>query len=349
MAVRDTDGDRHATGRIRRVTRVHAEAVPASYPVSIDASHALVLEIERDGGHSAAGVTGGRSATAPGSDSRRGSARTAAGRSGETSGADSRNEDANSGAVRVFEAWPSGGQADSRLVRLLGAVGEPTTDPGALEGQRVALESRDERVRVDLDGTERLHNTASPPSVDTHSLTEVVVLAGAVTGLLAFLATQTPARWAAVPLAAVAAVTLVPSLGFDAWRTEDAAWSPRALSWAAGGAVPVLNVAVAVAYLARKAAVVEPPVDAAGVWRDVLVGTTVAFAGGLALAAFDPLLGVGATVFVHAWALAPVAVYLDGYSSRHERGPPNRLAWVAGATLFGGAGALIYLLRTDIV
>lgn len=349
MAVSDTDRYRHPTGRIRRVIRVHAEAVPASYPVSIDASRALVLEIEREGGgDSAAEVTGGRSGTAPATESRRGTAG-AAGRSGDGGETGSRSADANSGAVRVFEAWPSGGQADSRLVRLLDAVGESPANPGALEGKRVALESRDERVCVDVDGTERLHATATPARVDTHSLAEVVVLAGAITGFLAFLATQTAAGWAAVPLAVVTAVTLAASLGFDAWRTEDAEWSPRALSWAVGGAVPVLNVAVAVAYLARKAAAVEAPVDAAGVWRDVLVGATVAFAGGLALAAFDPLLGVGATVFVHAWALAPVAVYLDGASSRHERGPPNRPAWVAGAALLGGAGALIYLLRTDIV
>ncbi|MFB6269838.1 MAG: hypothetical protein ABEH83_07830, partial [Halobacterium sp.] len=251
--------------------------------------------------------------------------------------------------VKVYEGLPSGGHAGSRLARLLDAVGESTADPGALRGERVALERRGGDYRIDVERTRRLHEQAAPASVDTHSLTEVPILLGAVAGLLAFFATQTAYDSLAVPVGVLAAVTLAVSLGFDAWRTVDATWSPRALPWAAGGLVPVVNVGVAAAYLARKTAVVDDPEEADEVWRDVLVGATVAFAAGLALAAFEPLLGVGATLFVHAWALAPVAVYLDGGADRHDGAPPNRAAWVAGAVVLGGAGALIYLLRTDIV
>lgn len=285
---------------------VAADDVPAAYPVDVNATRALALEVERD-------------------------------------------EDAERDPVRVYEAWPSGGHAGSRLARLLDAVAESTTEPDALQGARVVLERRDGEYRVDVEGTRNRHEQGAPASVETHSLTELPILAGAVTGLLAFFATQTAYSWTALPLAALAAVTLAASLGFDAWRTEDATWSPRPLPWAVGGAVPVVNVGVAAAYLVRKTAAVDAPAAADEVYRDVLVGATVAFAAGLALAAFDPLLGVGATLFVHAWALAPVAVYLDGRSDRHDGAPPNRLAWVAGAVVLGGAGALIYLLRTDIV
>lgn len=259
------------------------------------------------------------------------------------------DSDADGEVVRVYEAWPSGGHAGSRLARLLDAVGEPTSNPGALDGAQIVLERRDDAYQVDVDGTQRLHEGGDGARVETHSLTELAILAGGVGGLLAFFATQTAASWVAVPLATLAAATLVVSLGLDAWRTEDATWSPRALPWAVGGAVPILNVALAAAYLVRKTAVVDAPEAADEVWRDVLVGATVAFAAGLALATFDPLLGVGATLFVHAWALAPAAVYLDGGAGRHDGAPPNRPAWVAGAALLGGAGALIYLLRTDIV
>jgi hypothetical protein len=259
------------------------------------------------------------------------------------------DSDADGDVVRVFEAWPTGGHAGSRLARLLDAVGESMADPEALEGARVALERRDDEYRVDVERTRRLHEQGAPASVETHSLTEVPILGGAVAGLLAFFATRTTYGWAAVPLAAFAAVTLAVSLGVDAWRTEDATWSPRALPWAIGGLVPALNVAVATSYLVRKTAAVDAPEAADEVWRDLLVGATAVFATGLVLAAFDPLLGLGATLFVHAWLLAPVAVYLDGPSGRHDGAAPNRPAWVAGAAVLGGAGALIYLLRTDLV
>ncbi|MGB9964397.1 hypothetical protein [Halobacterium hubeiense] len=248
--------------------------------------------------------------------------------------------------VRAFEAWPSGGHASSRLARVLDAVGEPAGSPGALDGERVVLESRDGAYRVDVDETYALHEEATRAGVNTHALAELVVAAGALVGLLAFFLAWTPLERAAVPLAALAAVVLAASLGYDAWQTRDRAWTPHPLPWAAGGSVPVLNVAVAVAYLARKAVAVDDSADADRVWRDVLAGTVVAFAVGLALAAFDLTFPLGATVFAHAWALAPVAVFLDGRSARHEHAP-KRAPWLAGAVVFGGAGALVYLLRTD--
>jgi len=302
---------RHSTprnARVQRVTRVPVDAVPDAYSFDVDADHALELVVERE-------------------------------RDGDA--------EADAEPVRVFEAWPSGGHAGSRLARVLDAVGEPSGDPGALDGARVALEARDGAYRVDVDGTQRLHERATPTSVDTHSLAEVAIAAGALAGLLAFFLAWTAVAWAAGPLFVAAALVLACSLGFDAWRTRDAAWTPRLLPWAAGGAVPVLNVAVAVAYLARKAVAVDAPEDAADIWRDLLVATVAAFAAGLALAAFDLTFPVGATVFAHAWALAPVAVYLDGRSGRHGRDRPRRAPWLAGAVVFGGAGALVYLLRTD--
>lgn len=293
--------------RVRRVTRIPVDEVPDAYPFDVDASHALELVVERE----------------------------------------SEDREDASETVRVFEAWPSSGHTGSRLARVLDAVGEPSGDPGALDGERVALETRDGAHRVDIEGTRALHQRAAPASVDTHSLAEVAIVAGALAGLLGFFLAWTTSRWAATPLVAVALVVLALSLGYDAWRTHDATWSPRALPWAAGGVVPVLNVAVAAAYLARKAVAINTPEDAAAVWRDLLAGTVVAFAVGLALAAFDLTFPVGATVFVHAWALAPVGVYLDARSDRHGADRPERTRWLAGAVVFGGAGALVYLLRTD--
>ncbi len=249
--------------------------------------------------------------------------------------------------VRVFEAWPSGGHASSRLARVLDAVGEPAGNPGALDGERVVLESRDGAYRVDVDGTQALRERTGPATENAHSLAEVAIVAGALAGLLAFSVAWTAYRWAATPLTTAGSVVLALSLGYDAWRTRAAPWSPRPLPWAAGGVVPVLNAALAAAYLARKAVALNTPDDAAAVWRDVLAGTVVAFAVGLALAAFDLTFPVGATVFVHAWALAPVGVYLDARSDRHGGDRPERTLWLAGAVVFGGAGALVYLLRTD--
>ncbi|MCG1004443.1 MULTISPECIES: hypothetical protein [Halobacterium] len=256
------------------------------------------------------------------------------------------SEDGERGSVRVFEAWPSGGHASSRLARVLDAVGEPAGNPGALDGERVVLESKDGAYRVDVAGTQALRERTVPASENTHSLSEVAIVAGAVAGLLGFFLAWTAYQFAATPLFAAAVVVLASSLGYDAWQTVDTMWSPRPLPWAAGGAIPVLNVGVAAAYLARKAAVVDTPEQAASVWQDVLAGTIVAFAVGLALSAFDLTFPLGATVFAHSWALAPVAVFLDGRSGRHEN-PPKRAPWLAGAVVFGGAGALVYLLRTD--
>ena len=293
--------------RVRRVTRMPVDEVPDAYPFDVDASHALELVVERESESS---------------------------------------EDAPE-TVRVFEAWPSGGHASSRLARVLDAVGEPEGNPGALDGERVVLESWDGAYRVDVDGTQALRERTDPASESAHSLAEVAIVGGALVGLLGFFLAWTAYSSAATPLVTVALVVLALSLGYDAWRTHDATWSPRPLPWAGGGVVPVLNVAVVAAYLARKTVALNTPDDAAAVWRDLLAGTIVAFAVGLALAAFDLTFPVGATVFVHAWALAPVGVYLDARSDRHGADRPKRALWLAGAVVFGGAGALVYLLRTD--
>lgn len=250
-------------------------------------------------------------------------------------------------AVRVFESWPSAGHASSRVARLLAAVGDGASDPRELVGERVVLASDGDGYSVDVDATRERRERAAPASEDAHSLTELVVVAGVLAGLGAGVAVGTGAVTAAVALVGVAAVLLSASLGADAWRTRDETWTPRATPWAVGGAVPVVNVGVGVAYLARKAVAVSDPGAAEDVWRDVLLGVVAAFAGGLALAAAGPTFPVGLTVFVHAWALAPVAVFLDARTGRHGDRRPNRPAWVAGAVVVGGAGALVYLLRTE--
>ena len=129
--------------------------------------------------------------------------------------------------VRVFEAWPSGGHTGSRLARVLDAVGEPSGDPGALDGARVALESRDGAYRVDVDGTRALRERTVPASERTHSLAEVAIGAGALAGLLAVFLVGAAYAWAATALFVAAAAVLACSLGYDAWRTDDATWRPR--------------------------------------------------------------------------------------------------------------------------
>ena len=251
------------------------------------------------------------------------------------------------GTVRAYEAWPSGGHASSRLARLLDAVDQSTEGPRALTGERVALVERGDHPEVDVDATRRLREAAAPAREETHSLTELVVAAGVLAGLLAFFAYRSGVDVAALALGVAAAVVLPLSLGYDAWQTHDETWSPRALPWAAGGLLPLVNVGVGVAYLVRKTAVVDDPESADHVWRDVLVGVVAAFAAGLALAAFDPTFELGLTLFVHAWVLAPLAVFLDGRTARHGDSRPNSAAWMAGAVVVGGAGALVYLLRTE--
>jgi len=251
------------------------------------------------------------------------------------------------GTVRAYESWPSGGHASSRLARLLDAVGRRTDSPRALTGERVALVERGEHHEVDVDETRRRREAAAPARQQTHSLTEIGIAAGLPAGLLAFYAFWSGADVAALGLAATAAGVLALSLGFDAWQTHDAAWAPRALPWAVGGLVPLVNVGVGVAYLVRKTAVVDDPTSADHVWRDVLVGVVGAFAAGLALAAVDLTVELGLALFVHAWVLAPLAVLLDGRTGRHGDSRPNFVAWTAGAVVVGGAGALVYLLRTE--
>ena len=251
------------------------------------------------------------------------------------------------GAVRAYEAWPSGGHASSRLARLLDAVDRRTDSPRALTGERVALVERGDHYEVDVAETRKRREATAPAREETHSLTEIVVAAGVLAGLSAFYVFRSGADVAALALGAAAAVVLPLSLGYDAWQTHDETWSPRALPWAAGGVVPLANVGVGVAYLVRKTAVVDDPQSATHVWRDVLVGVVAAFAAGLALAAFDPTFELGVALFVHAWVLAPLAVFLDGRTARHADSRPNFLAWVAGAVVVGGAGALVYLLRTE--
>ncbi|MFC3477826.1 hypothetical protein [Halobacterium litoreum] len=250
-------------------------------------------------------------------------------------------------AVRVFESWPSAGHSSSRVARLLAAVGHGAGDPGALSGERVVVVREDDDYRVAVDATRETRASAAPASEDAHSLAEVVVGAGAVAGVLAVLAVGAGYTNPGLALGALAAVVLPVSLGYDAWRTHDVEWSPRPLPWAVGGAVPVLNVAVALAYLVQKAVVVTDPEDPASVWRDVLVGVVAAFAAGLALAAVEPAFPVSLAVFVHAWVFAPVAVFLDARTERHGDRRPRWPAWVAGAVVVGGAGALVYLMRTE--
>ncbi len=286
-----------------------ADSVPDEYPWRVDARDALALEVALGDG-----------AAADGGDAE---------------------------AVPAFETWPSGGHAGSRVARLLDAAADGATDPAALAGERVVLEARDGHYRVDVAATRGDRERAAAASADAHSLTEVAVAVGALAGFAGgFLAIAWSLAAGSVALAAAAA-TLAASLGVDARHTAGESWRPRATAWAAGGAVPVVNVAVGVAYLVRKAVAVSDPDHADRVWRDVLVADAALFAVALAAAAVGPLSAAAVAVFAHAWVLAPVAVLLDGRSARHERGPPNRLAWVAGAAVLGGAGALVYLLRTD--
>ncbi|AHG05072.1 hypothetical protein HALDL1_01760 [Halobacterium sp. DL1] len=249
--------------------------------------------------------------------------------------------------VRVYESWPTGGHASSRLARLLDAVGKGTDSPRALTGERVTLVEKQGDYAVDVDATRALREPADPARERSHSLTEVVVATGVLAGLLAFVAFRTGATGPALALGVTAAVVLALSLGYDAWQTDNETWSPRALPWAVGGLVPLVNVAVGAAYLVRKTAAVDDPESAPHVWRDVLVGTVAVFAAGLVLAAFDPTYEFGLALFVHAWVLAPLAVFLDGRTGRHGDSRSNLAAWVAGAVFVGGAGALVYLLRTE--
>lgn len=247
--------------------------------------------------------------------------------------------------VRALEAWPSGGHASSRLARVLDAVGSGVDGPRALTGETVVVEQRDGVHRLAVEATETHHATDPGERHHSHSLLELAVGVGVLAGFFAALAVATDARALGATLA-VAAVALLPlALFADARRTAIEGWSPRATPWALGGLVPVLNVAVAVAYLARKTVAIDGEGETT-VWRDVLYGVVAAFAVGLALAALDVTAPVAAAVTVHAWALAPLAVYLDGGSSRHGTRRPNRAPWVAGAVCVGGAGALVYLLKT---
>ena len=247
--------------------------------------------------------------------------------------------------VRALEAWPSGGHSSSRLARVLEAVGKGVDGPRALTGETVVVEQRDGVYRLAVEATETHHATAPGERHHSHSLVELVVGAGALAGFLAALAVAAGSRPLGATLAVGAIVLLPLSLFADAHRTDIDGWSPRATPWALGGLVPVLNVAVAVAYLARKTVAIDGEGETT-VWRDVLYGVVAAFAVGLALAAVDVTAPVAAAVTIHAWVLAPLAVYLDGDSDRHGDRRLNRTPWVAGAACVGGAGALVYLLKT---
>jgi len=247
--------------------------------------------------------------------------------------------------VRALEAWPSGGHSSSRLARVMEAVGRGVDGPRALTGETVVVERRDGVHRLAVEATETHHATDPGERHHSHSLTELVVGAGALAGFAAALAVAAGSRPLGATLAVAALAVLPLSLFADARRTAIEGWSPRATPWAVGGLVPVLNVAVAVAYLSRKTVAIDGEGETT-VWRDVLYGVVAAFAVGLALAALDLTAPVAAAVTVHAWALAPLAVYLDGASSRHGGRRPTRAPWVAGAACVGGAGALVYLLKT---
>lgn len=247
--------------------------------------------------------------------------------------------------VRALEAWPNSGRASSRLARVIEAVGGGVDRPRSLTGETVVVQERDGVHRLAVAATETHHRTEPEGYRRAHSLTEVAVVAGALAGFLAALAVAA-GSWPLGAVLAVAAAALLPvSLFADARRTDIGGWSPRPAPWALGGLVPVLNVAVAVAYLARKTVAIAGEGERT-VWRDVLYGVVAAFAVGLALAAVELTSPVAAAVTVHAWALAPLAVYLDGGSVRHGDRRPNRAPWVAGAACVGGAGALVYLLKT---
>jgi len=307
------------TGVVRGVERVRADEVADA--VRFDATHAVVLAVEAVGGDGGGGADSGRG--------RR--------------------------RVRAVEAWPSGGHSSSRLARVLDAVGRGVDGPRALTGETVVVERRDGVLRVDVAATEAHHAADRGDRHRSHSLLEVGVGAGTLAGFAAVVAATSAAAGslaAGGALAAAAAAVLPVSLWLDARRTAVGGWSPRAVAWAAGGLVPLLNVAVAVAYLARKAVALDGGGEAAAtVWRDVLYGVVAAFAVALALAAVDLTAPVAAAVAVHAWALAPLAVYLDLGSDRHDDAGgggrrPSGAPWVAGAAVVGGAGALVYLLRT---
>ena len=247
--------------------------------------------------------------------------------------------------VRAVEAWPSGGHSSSRLARVLTAVGDGVGGPRELAGETVVVERRDGVHRLAVEATETHHAADQGAHQRAHSVVELVVGAGALAGFLAAVAVAAGARPLGAALAVAAAALLPLSLWVDAHWTDVEGWSPRATRWALGGLVPVLNVAVAVAYLARKTVAIDGRGEPT-VWRDVLQGVVAAFALGLALAAVEVTAPVAAAVTVHAWALAPLAVFLDGGSSRHGDRRPSRAPWVAGAACVGGAGALVYLLKT---
>lgn len=248
--------------------------------------------------------------------------------------------------VRAVEAWPSGGHSSSKLARVLDAVGRRTDGPRSLVGEQVVVEKRDGVCRIAVDATRGLYDQPTAGHDPTHSFAEVAVAGGATAGFAGSVAVAAGATGLGLALAALAAVVLPLSLGFDAHRTRSDDWNPRAAPWALAGLLPVFNVAVAAAYLVRKVVAVDDPVDAETVWRDALVGVVAVFAAGLALAAVHVTSHVGLAVFVHAWAFAPVAVLLDARSARHAA-PVRRVPWVAGGLVLGGAGALVYLLKTE--
>lgn len=303
-------------GNVTGGTKVPAHEVPDGYPVEIETPEALRLDVETPDGTT----------------------------------------------VATYLEWPGDGSGGGQLRELLAALGREFEEFANVYGDRVALDGADGWHRIDVAATARLHGTEDS-AVDrvTSEVTDAVsgasdleydavhlaLVALVVVGGLSFATVNTILEDIAIWFLFLAWPGIPAAIYYDLGRVKERVdWDTSPAGWIVGGLIPLVNVAVGIAYLVDRHVRVRELsyAEAAQAWQKALIASVLMPIAAFPLEALST--GLAASLFFYGLLLAPLAVYLDAeYVEELTEWDPFEEAWALLALVVPVFGAGAYLLR----
>ncbi|NEU55298.1 hypothetical protein [Halorussus sp. MSC15.2] len=251
--------------------------------------------------------------------------------------------------VATYLEWPGEDEESDHVGRLLGALGRERDEFANVYGDRVALDSENGWHGIDAERTAAMRGAklaAGDESLDRSRN----LLAGALgAGLLAIPVGVLSEMFAGL-LLMVSLVGIPAGIYLDGKRLEDATGrSVKTALWTVGGAVPLLNYSVAIAYLLDRRVTLSGPTSGEGSerWYKGIFASLAAIPVAVALSGLSEATA-GMVLFV-GWTFLPFAVYFDAeYVEETTDWDPNEELWAIAVIVFGLFAAVPYLVKRRV-